>query len=164
VGDRVELTGPLGDFALPDAADDEGEPMVCIAGGTGLAPFVGMVRTALQRLPDRQIVLYHGVRAAEDLYDVDRLTELAGRYPGFRFVPVLSDDLDGGSGHRTGFPTDAFLDDVASARGWSGWLCGPPAMVEAGVKAFKRRRLAPRQIHREKFTPADALGTEAPAA
>jgi hypothetical protein len=31
-------------------------------------------------------------------------------------------------------------------------------MVEAGVKAFKRRRMAPRQIHREKFTPADALG------
>ncbi|MBB3083082.1 2Fe-2S iron-sulfur cluster-binding protein [Geodermatophilus sabuli] len=163
-GDRVELTGPLGDFSLPDAADDEGEPMVCIAGGTGLAPFVGMVRTALQRTPHREIVLYHGVRAAEDLYDVDRLTELAARHHGFRFVPVLSDEVDGGSGHRTGFPTDAFLDDVASARGWSGWLCGPPAMVEAGVKAFKRRRLAPRQIHREKFTPADALGGEASAA
>ncbi|MGY1637979.1 2Fe-2S iron-sulfur cluster-binding protein [Geodermatophilus sp. SYSU D00742] len=164
VGDRVELTGPLGDFHLPEAADDEGGPMVCIAGGTGLAPFVGIVRTVLQRAPEREVVLYHGVRAAEDLYDVDRLTELAAAHPGFRFVPVLSDEADGGSGHRTGFPTDAFLEDVPSARGWSGWLCGPPAMVEAGVKAFKRRRMAPRSIHREKFTPADALGADAPAA
>ena len=162
VGDRVELTGPLGDFSLPEEADDEGEPMACIAGGTGLAPFVGIVRTALQRRPDREIVLYHGVRGAEDLYDVDRLTELAATHPGFRFVPVLSDQQDPAC--RAGFPTDAFLDDVPSARGWSGWLCGPPAMVEAGVKAFKRRRMAPRQVHREKFTPADALGTGAAGA
>ncbi|MGY1631064.1 2Fe-2S iron-sulfur cluster-binding protein [Geodermatophilus sp. SYSU D01186] len=161
VGDRVELTGPLGDFALPDEADDQGEPMACIAGGTGLAPLVGIVRTALQRRPEREIVLYHGVRAAEDLYDVDRLTELAAAHPGFRFVPVLSDEPDPGA-HRTGFPTDAFVEDLASAKGWSGWLCGPPPMVEAGVKAFKRRRMAPRQIHREKFTPADALGAEPP--
>ncbi|MGY1623984.1 2Fe-2S iron-sulfur cluster-binding protein [Geodermatophilus sp. SYSU D00965] len=162
VGDRVELTGPLGDFCLPDEADDAGEPMACVAGGTGLAPFVGIVRTALQRRPDREVVLYHGVRRPEDLYDLDRLAELASRHPGFRFVPVLSEGpADGAAGHRAGFPTDAFVDDVASARGWSGWLCGPPAMVEAGVKAFKRRRMAPRQIHREKFTPADALATGA---
>jgi NAD(P)H-flavin reductase/ferredoxin len=164
VGDRVELTGPLGDFRLPDQADDAGEPMACVAGGTGLAPFVGIVRTALRRRPDREVVLYHGVRRPEDLYDLERFAELAARHPGFRFVPVLSEEPadDTTTAHRTGFPTDAFVEDVASARGWSGWLCGPPVMVEAGVKAFKRRRMAPRQIHREKFTPADAPATTTP--
>lgn len=61
-----------------------------------------------------------------------------------------------GTFYRTGLPTDLFLDDVGSARGWSGWLCGPPGMVEAGVRVFKRRRMAPRLIHRETFTPAHA--------
>lgn len=162
VGDRVELTGPLGDFHLPEDGDD-GEPMACIAGGTGLAPFLGIVRTALQRDPGREIVLYHGVRGPEDLYDLDRLAELEAAHAGFRFVPVLSDaTVPRGSACRPGFPTDAFVEDVASARGWSGWLCGPPPMVEAGVKAFKRRRMAPRKIHREKFVPADALATGSP--
>ena len=132
--------------------------MALIGGGTGLAPLIGLVRTALARDPGREILLYHGVRGAADLYDLDLVAEIADAHPNFTFVPVLSDELPpDGASYRTGFPTDVFVADVASARGWSGWLCGPPPMVEAGVKAFKRRRMAPRLIHREKFTPADAL-------
>ncbi|GHE77630.1 oxidoreductase [Amycolatopsis deserti] len=152
VGDRVEATGPLGDFHLPPPEEDDGGPMVLIGGGTGLAPLVGIARTALARHPEREVLLYHGVRGAADLYDLGRFAEIAEAHPGFRFVPVLSDEPD--PAYRGGFPTDAFVDDVPSGRGWSGWLCGPPAMVEAGVKAFKRRRMSPRRIHREKFTPA----------
>lgn len=155
VGDRVEAIGPLGDFHVKDASEDSGEPMVLIGGGTGLAPLMGIVRTALARHPDRQVVLYHGVRTADDLYDVERLEALAAQHDGFTFVPVLSDETN--AGHRVGFPTDLFVEDIASAKGWSGWLCGPPPMVEAGVKAFKRRRMAPRLINREKFTPAHVL-------
>ena len=155
VGDRVDVTGPLGDFHLADEPDDEGEPMVLIGGGTGLAPLMGIVRTALARRPDRVVILYHGVRAEEDLYGGEVFDELAARHPGFQFVQVLSDAPDDHL-YRKGFPTDAFLEDVTAARGWSGWLCGPPALVEAGVRAFKRRRMAPRLIHREKFTPADS--------
>jgi NAD(P)H-flavin reductase/ferredoxin len=158
VGDRVEATGPLGTFHLPPEDEDDGGPMVLVGGGTGLAPLVGIARTALRRCPSREVVLYHGVRGAADLYDLDRFAELARAHPRFRFVPVLSHEQPPpGTSYRTGFPTDAFVEDVASGRGWSGWLCGPPPMVEAGVKAFKRRRMAPRHIHREAFTPADAL-------
>ncbi|MBC3194483.1 2Fe-2S iron-sulfur cluster binding domain-containing protein [Pseudonocardia sp. C8] len=158
-GDRVAVTGPLGDFVLPGEEEDTGAPMVLIGGGTGLAPLLGLVRTALARDRDRQVLLYHGVRGAADLYDLDLIAEIADAHPGFSFVPALSHEAPpAGTAYRAGFPTDLFVDDVASARGWSGWLCGPPAMVEAGVKAFKRRRMAPRLIHREKFTPADATG------
>lgn len=155
VGDVVRVSGPLGDFHLPPAAEDGGEPMVLVGGGTGLAPLMGIVRTALARHPDRQVMLYHGVRSQDDLYGVEVIDDLAARHPGLAFHQVLSEPV-GATSLRTGFPTDAFLEDVPSARGWSGWLCGPPPMVESGVKAFKRRRMAPRLIHREKFTPADA--------
>lgn len=149
-GDRVEVRGPLGDFHVPAEADDAGEPMALVGGGTGLAPLVGILRTALARHPEREVVLLHGVRANADLYDVERLGDLAARHPGLRVVPVVAEG-PAAPGVRTGLPTDVFVEVVASARGWSGWLCGPPAMVEAGVRAFKRRRMAPRLIHRERF-------------
>ncbi|MEI7056315.1 FAD-binding oxidoreductase [Nocardioides sp. CCNWLW239] len=157
VGDRVDVRGPLGDFHVPEADEDDGGPMVLIGGGTGLAPLLGIARTALERHPDRTMVLYHGVRTAADIYDTDRLAELAATYRGFSVVTVLS--RESLRGHRSGYAPDAFVEDVASARGWSGWLCGSPALVEAGVKAFKRRRMAPRLIHREKFEPADGRGS-----
>lgn len=158
VGDQLPISGPLGDFVLPDEEEDKAEPMVMIGGGTGLAPLLSLLRTALSRNPEREVLLYHGVRGAVDLYDLDLLAEIVDSHRNVTVVPVLSHEpAPAGSSHRTGFPTDLFVDDVKTARGWSGWLCGPPAMVEAGVKAFKRRRMAPRMIHREKFTPADAL-------
>jgi len=148
VGERVEMAGPLGDFRLDP--EDEG-PMILLGGGTGLAPLKSMVRQALTSAPDRAIHLYHGVREESDLYDVDLFQEWERAHPGFRYVPCLSDQSWSG---RSGYVTDAFVEDFDTCRGYSGYLCGPPAMVDAGVKAFKRRRMAPRRIFREKFTPA----------
>ncbi|MFC0447569.1 2Fe-2S iron-sulfur cluster-binding protein [Rhodococcus jostii] len=148
VGERVDLLGPLGDFRLDP--DDEG-PMVLLGGGTGLAPLKAMARQALTSAPDRAIHLYHGVREESDLYDVDLFQEWERAHPGFRYVPCLSDQSWSG---RSGYVTDAFVEDFDTCRGYSGYLCGPPAMVDAGLTAFKRRRMAPRRIFREKFTPA----------
>lgn len=150
VGDRVDLTGPLGDFHL-DPGDDG--PMVLLGGGTGLAPLKSIARRALDGQPDREIHLYHGVRAEPDLYDVEVFQEWERTHPNFRYVACLSDQDWAG---RRGYVSDAFVADFDSCRGFSGYLCGPPPMVDAGVKAFKRRRMAPRRIFREKFTPAPA--------
>ncbi|MDH6287417.1 2Fe-2S iron-sulfur cluster-binding protein [Rhodococcus opacus] len=148
VGERVDMAGPLGDFRLDP--EDEG-PMILLGGGTGLAPLKSMVRQALTVTPERGIHLYHGVREAADLYDMELFREWERAHPGFRYVPCLSDQSWSG---RSGYVTDAFVEDFDTCRGYSGYLCGPPAMVDAGVKAFKRRRMAPRRIFREKFTPA----------
>ncbi|RRO14253.1 2Fe-2S iron-sulfur cluster binding domain-containing protein [Saccharopolyspora rhizosphaerae] len=148
VGERVELAGPLGDFGMPLA---QAEPAILIAGGTGLAPLKSIARHALAHDLVPELHLYHGGRSRQDLYDVELFEDLVRAHPNFRYRPCLcEEDWDG----STGLVTDVVLADFQSCRGLSAYLCGPPGMVEAGVKALKRRRMAPRKIHREEFLDA----------
>ncbi|MFD6856317.1 FAD-binding oxidoreductase [Rhodococcus sp. NPDC060090] len=148
VGDRIEMTGPYGDFTFDEESTG---PMALLGGGTGLAPLKGIVRHALALDPDREILLYYGVRTCADVYDADFFRELESRHSGFRYVTCVSRE---NGGDREGYVTDAFVEDVASAKEFTGYICGSEKFVEASVKSFKRRRMSPRRIRREKFTAA----------
>lgn len=152
VGDPVAMTGPWGDFCF--TPDDPELGLVLLAGGTGLAPLKSIAAAALELDPQREIHVYHGVRFESDLYDIDHWQNLATDHPGVRYTPCLSRGRWAG---RTGYIGDALVADLPSCKNFSAYLCGPPAMVEAGVKALKRRRMSPRRIHREKYTPATQL-------
>lgn len=148
VGDRLDLRGPLGQFHLVAPQD---EPAILIGGGTGLAPLKAIVRHALEGGLIPELYLYHGGRRQADLYDVEYFTDLAQRHGNFHYRPAISDETWSGA---TGLITDVVVDDFRSCKGLSAFLCGPPAMIEAAVKALKRRRMAPRLIRREEFTVA----------
>lgn len=146
VGDRIELRGPLGQFGVVAAQD---EPAILVGGGTGLAPLKSIALHALANDLIPRVHLYHGGRRRSDLYDVEFFQELAAADDRFQYHPVLSEEQwDGASG----MVTDTVLDHFDTCRGHSAYLCGPPAMVTAAVKALKRRRMAPRLIFREEFT------------
>lgn len=148
VGDEVHSRGPWGDFVH---VDDTDERLLLLGGGTGLAPLKSIALQALSENPERQIDVYHGVRYEDDLYDVDFWTDASRDHVGLTYTPCLSrGDWSG----RTGYVGDAVLADFGSLRGHRAYLCGPPEMVDAGVKACKRRRMPSRNIHREKYTSA----------
>ncbi|MDV6244986.1 NADH:ubiquinone reductase (Na(+)-transporting) subunit F [Rhodococcus opacus] len=146
VGDRIDLRGPLGQFGVVEARE---EPAILIGGGTGLAPLKSIVRHALDHDLLPAIHLYHGGRREADLYDVECFRAMEATDSRFHYHPVLSEENWDGA---TGMVTDAVLGDFASCRGHSAYLCGPPAMVVASVKALKRRRMSPRLIFKEEFT------------
>lgn len=148
VGDPVSLRGPLGQFVLDGP---QPEAAILIGGGTGLAPLKSMVRQALADDLLPEIYLYHGGRTESDLYDQEFFADVERAHPRFHYRPVLSEQQWAGT---MGMVTDAVADDFASCRGMRAYLCGPPRMIDAGVRALKRRRMAPRLIRREEFTPS----------
>ena len=147
-GDRIELKGPLGTFGMNTP---QHEPALLIAGGTGLAPLKSIVQDALPNRLTPHIYLYQGGRTQQDLYDTEFFQQLEQQYEQFTYRPCLSEETWDGA---VGMVTDVLLNDFASCKGLSAYLCGPPPMVEAGVKALKQRRMAPRKIFREKFFDA----------
>lgn len=158
VGDPIDLSGPYGRFVL---RTDRSEPAVLIAGGTGLAPIASMIRHALENdLEDvGHLTLYQGARTREWLYDVDRFTALAQEYPDrFTYRPCLSEEE--ADGFASGMVTDVLNADHETLKGHIGYVCGPPAMVEAALKTLMLKRLFPRDIYKEEFLDMSASATQ----
>lgn len=147
VGDKVNLSGPYGRFVFRVARD---EPAVMVAGGTGLAPIMSMIRHVLAD-PDSEQVLYlfQGAREEQDLYAVEELRALAASHPDrFHYRPCLSEQQWDGA---TGMVTDVIDSEFERLQGHVGYVCGPPPMVDAAMKLLMRKRLFPRDIFREDF-------------
>jgi phenol/toluene 2-monooxygenase (NADH) P5/A5 len=149
VGDEVRLSGPYGRFFLRD----RGKPAILLGGGTGLAPLMSMVRHVLESDLEQRFVLFHGGRAKADLYDVERLRGWAAAHPDrFSYRPCVSegDWEEAAAGHVP----DVLLAEMPSCAGHVAYVCGPPVMVDAALKALMKGRLFPRDIYREDFFDA----------
>lgn len=149
-GDKVRISGPLGTSYL---RRKHAGPMLCIAGGTGLAPMLSVVRGALESgMTEQPIHLFFGVRAERDLYDIARLSELARRYPNFHYQAVLSAP-NGPTRHRNGLVTDAVIEDLPRLESWRTYLAGPPPMVEAAQLLVVNRGVRPEHVYADAFYP-----------
>lgn len=150
VGDPIRLSGPYGRFFLREARS---EPVIMVAGGTGLAPMTAMIRHVLERGLDHHLTLYRGARSRPDLYDDDRYRAWAVEHPErFTYRPCLSDEAWDGGG--CGLVTDVLAGDFPSFRGHVAYVCGPPPMVDAALRTLMKGRLFPRDIYREDFFDA----------
>ncbi|MFM0243436.1 2Fe-2S iron-sulfur cluster-binding protein [Paraburkholderia sediminicola] len=147
VGDTVRLSGPLGTSYL--RRKHEG-PMLCVAGGTGLAPVLSIIRGALSTGMRNPIHLYFGARSAEDVYGQERLADLAKRYPNLHVNVTVASGLTA-NGQRKGVVTDAVFSDWEELAGWRAYLCGAPPMVEAATVVLRGRGLRPEHIHADAF-------------
>lgn len=154
VGDKVTLTGPLGRFFVRKS---DAQPVIFMAGGSGLSSPRSMIVDMLENDADaRNITLIYGARNRAELYYHDQFVELAAKHPNFRYVPALNEPTeacawDGAKGFVHEAAVETFGNDF---RGHKAYLCGPPVMIEACIRALMRGRLFERDIYTEKFITA----------
>ncbi|MGW1563424.1 2Fe-2S iron-sulfur cluster-binding protein [Streptomyces sp. NPDC002144] len=147
-GERVTLSGPYGQFSFRPLRE---EPVLLLAGGTGLAPMVSMLRHLVETGIEREVVLYHGVARQDDLYDAEWFETLQAEHDWFTYRPALSRDSWRG---RSGRVPSLLAEDYPRASGHVAYVCGSPAMVADTMKALMKARLFPRDIYREDFFDA----------
>lgn len=147
VGDRVEIEGPLGTFV---PREDSERPLLFVAGGTGFAPVKALIEHFLHLGTRRPIALYWGVRTVADLYLRELPERWAREVPGFRYVPVLS-DAGGAAGLRAGLVHEAVLADCPDLSGFDLYMSGPPALIEAGRRAFVQAGLPEERLYYDSF-------------
>lgn len=156
-GHTVELQGPGGDFWLRGART----PLLFVAGGSGLAPILAMLESALADGVARPAVVLFGARTQADLYAMDTL-ERVGTHWGasFSVIPVLSEEpKDSDWTGARGLVTTKIGDHAD--RHTHAYVCGPPAMVDAARVVLDDAGLAVEHVHCDRFSTASDV---APAA
>lgn len=158
VGDKLTFSGPYGDFFIRKSAP---EPIILIAGGSGLSSPKSMLLDLLESGDERPITLFHGVRAVRDLYFRDMFDKLAIDHSKFTYYPVLSqmEPGDEWSGD-TGFVHEAAERHFDGRfEGHKAYLCGPPPMIDAAITSLMKGRLFEKHIFMERFlNAADGSG------
>lgn len=146
-GEPLLLDGPFGRFGLKPGAG----PALLIAGGSGLGPVLSLLEALAAAGERRRLSVLFGARTAADLYDLDRLAELA-RGLDLQIRPILSaEPADSGWAGERGLVTAplAAIDLPETAA-----LCGPPAMIDAAVAVLTARGLPASAISFDKFADA----------
>ncbi len=146
LGDSLKLAGPLGSFYLRDIK----RPVLMLAGGTGLAPFLAMLdKIVANGGSPFPVHLIYGVNKDCDLVELERLQAFAAQLPNFTYALVVVDpeSAQPKKGYVTQHIEPAQLNDGEVDI----YLCGPPPMVEAVAQNLRERAIQPASFHYEKF-------------
>ena len=160
IGRTVTLHGPQGNFWLrPGTA-----PLLFIAGGSGLAPILALLREAVAAGETRQATLLFGARSQQDLYALEQIATIAREWRGtFRFVPVLSEEpVDSTWTGARGLVTDLVPGSLAP--GAHAYLCGPPAMIDSAATMLQASGIPPESIHCDRFVTHQEAARQEPVA
>jgi len=138
-GDRL-FAAPkvIGTFTLKEVPTDKN--LIFVATGTGIAPFVSMLRHEPTWQAGRRITLLHGVRFARDLAYRQELMDLGAKNPHFKYMAFVSrEQLP--SDARHGYVQSAFAPGLIEPNPTQDhiFLCGNPAMCDAMVALTAER-------------------------
>ena len=149
-GDIVLLGAARGQMRVPD---DPARDLVCVAGGTGLAPLKAITEAVVGAAGQgkrRGITLYAGVRRSSDLYDLRDLETLRLAYPSLTVIPVAEQEV--GFAGRVGRLPDVVWTHE-SFRDCDVYIAGPVGLISRTVQVLSRRVPADRVHH----DPIEAL-------
>jgi ferredoxin-NADP reductase len=154
VGDRFELRGPIGRYFAWTVATRG--PLCLIAGGSGVAPLMAMLRHRDRRKVRVPALLLYSSRSLEDVIYREELDAMARHDPDLRVVNTLTrKPPEGWMGHR-GRIDRALLADACFPpdQGPKNFVCGPTPFVEYVSRFMVELGYDPLNIKTERFGPS----------
>ena len=148
-GETLEVSEAMGNLY---EADESTRPIVLVAGGTGVAPFVGLLehwfRTKLNRR--REILLFFGARRRQELLLDAQFMRWAATQPNFKYIPALSsptpDDKWTGAKGFINAVVDRYFQTSMDA---DVLIAGSPRMMQETVKVVKAKGVPAKQIRQD---------------
>jgi len=147
VGARALVEAPYGAFSYNRVV---GEPLVFVAGGIGITPFLSQLGALRATGDATSVTLLWGNKAREDIAFAGELAAFERELAGFRVVHVLSDERwDGECGFVDAALIRKYVQEIDEAEFF---LCGPPAMMDAVRGSLGELGVPRPRIHFERFS------------
>ncbi len=149
-GDTLLLGPARGTMTVQPGSDRD---LLCVAGGTGLAPIKAIIEQ-VAAADGPAITLLYGARTEAGLYDLRELRELEASSPSLALVTVVSDEPGWGG-------EQGMLPDVMRERGeWQDrevYVCGPPEMVTQTQAVLADLGVPASRLHYDEPDPLNEL-------
>jgi ferredoxin-NADP reductase len=148
-GDTLVSSGPAGNFYYNPLIHKK--TSVCIAGGSGITPFMSMIRQIIECGLDRAIYLFYGSKTTEDIIFGDEITRLADKFENIRFIPVIEEpakEYDGACGFITREVLREVLDNIDDK---SFFICGPQGLYDFCLPQVEDFGVPRRKIKQEMY-------------
>ena len=151
VGKEVEVSAPSGNFEYQPLRD--AKKVICLAGGSGITPFVSMANAIADGDEDFELTLLYGSRDAKNILFKEELDELCEKCDKIKVVHVLSAQKGRcPKGMEKGFITAELIEKYAPAdEKYSVFLCGPQQMYAFVDKELEKLNLERKYIRHEMF-------------
>ena len=151
IGASVPASGPLGRFCLNPG--DRNRRDLLLATGTGVSPYRAMLPALIERMQQGlEVVLLHGARTADELPYAGEFLALAAAQPRFEYLPCVSRqwpvDLPAACQGHVQEQLARLKPDPAHD---IAYLCGNPAMIDAGFALLRAAGFGMPRLRREKY-------------
>ena len=157
VGDRIELRGPIGGYFVWNSRDrkNEGSPLFLVAGGSGIAPLMAMIRHRANSQNKVPTKLLYSSRSYDDVIYREELDRISANDSSLRVIHTLTSRQPRnwtGYGRRI---DRAMLAEAAwrPAEKPLAYTSGPTALVETVANHLQELGYEPERIKTERFGP-----------
>ena len=149
-GSKGEVSAPSGNFEYQPLRD--ASTVVCLAGGSGITPFISMANAVADGDEDFNMILLYGSRNSKNILFKDELDELCKKCDKIKVVLVLSEEKRAAKGTEKGFITAELIQKYAPENEpYSVFICGPQQMYAFLDAELKRLNLEKKFIRHEMF-------------
>ncbi len=149
-GAVFEATSPHGNFYHERLID--GDNLVFLAGGSGVTPFMSIIRDVLERELPVDIHLVYGSRKPSDIIFGPELLRLEMEHDNFRLDRVIQEPDESWTGLCGLLDMEMIWDLVGNVEGKTFYMCGPCQMYPFCEDALGRLQVAPRYVKQDIYS------------
>ncbi|MDD4351623.1 MAG: FAD-binding oxidoreductase [Candidatus Gracilibacteria bacterium] len=144
-GDELTLSGPAGKLVLEESEKE----VLMIATGTGIVPFLSMLKTELPR-SKRRFQLFWGLRYSKDIFYQDVLQSWKENHPNFNYeITISRTELDAWQGKRG--RVSEHVKQLTDLQAKQIYLCGNPEMVNEILSYLDQQGKSREELHFEAY-------------